>query len=193
LWACGPARLCGPGPSWTILCMSKVELDWKHGRLPRLPGHDYAGGGGYFITINTFQRAPIFGSHAPQGVVLSKCGRIAQEEWLRGQIIRPELVLDVFVVMPDHIHAILFLPGDRRGRRSQFPSTGASNPLYRPPRSLGSLIAGFKSSTARRINLLRVTPSAAVWQSNYHDHIIRTDRELARIREYILRNPLRRR
>jgi putative transposase len=171
--------------------MSKAELDWKHGRLPRLSGHDYRGPGGYFITINTFQRTPLFGGHAPEGIVLSEYGRIAQEEWLRSQVIRPELLLDAFIVMPDHFHAILFLSGERMLRPSDAPSISDTNGLRRLPRSLGSLVAAFKSSTTRRINLMRANPGAPVWQSNYHEHVIRTDRELARIREYIVRNPLR--
>jgi putative transposase len=62
--------------------------------------------------------------------------------------------------------------------------------LRRPPRSLGSLMAGFKSATTRRINALRGSTGRAVWQSNYHEHVIRNERELAG-RTYIQNNPLK--
>jgi hypothetical protein len=62
--------------------------------------------------------------------------------------------------------------------------------LYRPPKSLGSLIAGFKSTATRRLNVQRGTPGIPVWQRNYYEHIIRNDESLNRIREYIINNPL---
>ncbi len=57
--------------------------------------------------------------------------------------------------------------------------------------SLGAIIAGFKSSVTARINRLRGTPGAPVWQRNYYEHIIRSDRALDAIRRYIAYNPLR--
>jgi hypothetical protein len=73
------------------------------------------------------------------------------------------------------------------GRLPRLREGGA---LYRPPRSLGSLVAGFKSSTTRRINILRGSPGKTVWQKNYHEHVIRNDMELAAIGDYIQRTPV---
>ena len=64
-------------------------------------------------------------------------------------------------------------------------------PLRRPPRSLGSFIAGFKSAVTKRINQHRGTPGAPVWQRNYYEYIIRDDRALNAIRRYIAENPMR--
>ena len=61
--------------------------------------------------------------------------------------------------------------------------------LSRPPRSLGSFIAGFKSAATTLVNDHRDTPGAAVWQRNYHDRIIRTERHWRNARDYIRRNP----
>jgi hypothetical protein len=58
------------------------------------------------------------------------------------------------------------------------------------PKSISSLIAGFKSATTKKINIIRNTPQNPVWQRNYYDHIIRNDESLARIREYVQNNPL---
>jgi REP element-mobilizing transposase RayT len=57
------------------------------------------------------------------------------------------------------------------------------------PRSLGSFVAGFKSAATKRINQRRGTPGAAVWQRNYHDRIIRTERHWQAARRYVRRNP----
>ena len=73
------------------------------------------------------------------------------------------------------------------------PTVGAHGraPLHRPPRSLGSFVAGYKSAATKRINVLRRTPGLSVWQRNYYEHVIRNDRDLAHIREYIAANPAR--
>jgi len=64
-----------------------------------------------------------------------------------------------------------------------------SSPPYRPPRSLGSLVAGFKSAATKRINEIRGTLGVPVWQRNYYERVIRDDEELSRIRQYIVDNP----
>jgi REP element-mobilizing transposase RayT len=65
----------------------------------------------------------------------------------------------------------------------------SSAPSGRKPRSLGSLIAGFKGITSKRINDARGTPGDPVWQRNYFERVIRNEGELQRIREYIAINP----
>ncbi len=57
--------------------------------------------------------------------------------------------------------------------------------------SIGAIVGNLKSLTARRINNLRHTPGAAVWQRGYYDRIVRNDRELDAIRQYIQNNPQR--
>lgn len=142
--------------------------------------------------MNAFQRVPLFGEHHRGLIKLSSYGEVVQEEWLRSSILRSEIVLDVFTVMPDHFHAIVFFFTDQ-GRRSIDPvSPEGTRVCRRKPRSLGSLIAGFKASTTKRINLLRCTPGAVVWQNNYHEHVIRNEAELARLRQYVINNPKRR-
>ncbi len=143
--------------------------------------------------MNVFGRLPLFGSIGGQGLVLNKFGVIAEEEWLRCKQLRMEVDLGAFVLMPDHLHGIVMIAPPEV--TSSKPSTEGTKPqgrdVYRRPRSLGALVAGFKSSTTKRINLLRSSPGAAVWQRNYHEHVIRNDKELAAISEYILSNPLR--
>ncbi len=98
-----------------------------------------------------------------------------------------ELFEDEFVVMPNHIHGIVWIV-DPVGATGRSPLQTSHGPA---PRSLGAFIAGFKSAVTRRINALRGTPGAPVWQRNYYEHIIRTDRALEAIRRYIQANPHR--
>ena len=123
-------------------------------------------------------------------MVLNGTGEIVDKEWIRSAEIRREIELDVFVVMPNHFHGIVFLRGDgdsRRGDRPVAPTT-----KHGPqPKSIGALIAGFKSTVTKRINESRQTPGMMVWQRNYYEHILRDDDDLNRIREYIINNPAR--
>lgn len=166
----------------------------------RLQGYDYAAEGAYFVTVVTRDRQPLFGRVVDGEMVLNDFGRIVTDEWERSGAIRAEIELDEYVVMPNHFHAIVNIfesngtgdrpadrtgdrPSDRTGDRPVAPTNGPR------PRSLGALIAGFKSSVTVRINAMRNTPGIPVWQRNYYDHIIRSDREYEEIAAYIANNP----
>ncbi len=197
-WSCGPTRLCGQArPHMSIYQQAQssismsAEFDWKHGRLPRLRGHDYSASATYFITMNVFGRLPLFGAIGEQGMLLNDLGAIAEEEWVRSKQVRLEVDLGAFVLMPDHLHGIVTIAPPPETSTNSEGIKPQTRSLYRCPRSLGALVAGFKLSTTRRINLLRNSPGAAVWQRNYHEHVIRNDKELAATSEYILSNPLR--
>jgi REP element-mobilizing transposase RayT len=169
----------------------------------------------YFVTICTHQRRHLFGEIRKGLMALSPLGCIVADEWRRSQEIRDEIWLDTFVVMPDHMHGIVWMePDDHdedeaprldgRPLPHAMPdaahrivdgrgSCGGDEPgvLHRPPRSLGSFVAGFKSAATLRINRSRGTPGAPVWQRNYHDRIIRSMRHLRAARRYIHDNPAR--
>jgi len=169
-----------------------TEFDWNHGRLPRLRGHDYSSRATYFLTLNVFGRNPLFGAIVGEGILLNEFGAIAEQEWVRCKHLRMEVDLGAFVIMPDHLHGVVaIVPPVQDSSPSSEETKPQVRALYRRPRSLGALVAGFKSSTTRRINLLRSSPRAAVWQRNYHEHVVRNDKELAAITEYILSNPLK--
>ena len=174
-------------------------------RSIRLRGYDYSQPGAYFVTICTHDRQCLFGDVVDGAMVLNPYGKIVWDEWFRTAEIRPyvHLYAQEFVVMPNHIHGIIWIVGDGTetatdsamvvGATGRSPLHGRS-PL--PPRgplphSLGSFIAGFKSAVTKRINEMRGTSGAPVWQRNYYEHIIRNDASLQRIRRYIAENPLR--
>ena len=167
----------------------------------RLRGWDYIQPGAYFVTICTHNRAHLFGQVVDGEMVLNVWGYIVWEEWFRSAEIRAEIELfpNEFVVMPNHIHGIVWivatddLAGYDENVHPMVGATGRSplQPRGPAPRSLGSFIAGFKSTVTKRINTGRGTPGAPVWQRNYYEHIIRNERALNAIRRYIIDNPWR--
>ena len=164
----------------------------QHRRSIRLDGYDYTQPGGYFLTLVAHQRRYLFGEVVDGVVNLSPIGKIVEEEWLRTPAIRPEVTLDDFMIMPDHFHATLFFTEtDQTTDSTVFADQKGTNGLERPPRSLGSLVAGFKAVTTHRINLIRKTPGEPVWLRNYYEHILRDENDLNRVRAYIRANPAR--
>jgi putative transposase len=163
-----------------------------HRRSIRLRNYDYSQTGVYFITLCTQNRECLFGEIivGANGVlpkmILNEYGMIARDEWIKSAAIRFEIELDEFVVMPNHFHGIIVIHG--RGDRPVAPTKHRPGPQ---PKSIGALVAGFKSAVTKRINQIRKTPGIPVWQRNYYDHIIRVENELNCICEYIRYNPMR--
>jgi REP element-mobilizing transposase RayT len=160
-----------------------------HRRSIRLAEYDYAAKGSYFITICTAGRECLLGSMVDGAVTLSAFGEIVQEEWQRSASVRSELALDVFVVMPNHIHGIVMIETTDTNANVGAHGVRPVASLGRARGSIGSMIAGFKSAATRRINDARDTKGARVWQRNYYERIIRNEAEQERIREYIATNP----
>lgn len=171
-------------------------------RIPsaRAPWWDYSWRGRYFITICTAQHACIFGNIRNGQMQPSPVGEIVLREWEQSFQIRAELFCDAFVLMPNHLHAIVRIEYpdpttvvvETHGRASlRAPKHTPTNTgiAHRSPRSISSFVAGFKSSATKRINEFRNTPKIPVWQSRFHDHIIRNEDEYHRIAHYIRTNP----
>ncbi len=150
--------------------------------------HDYASSGAYFLTICTVQKRHLFGDILEGEMVLTEHGQIVLEEWLASAQIRKELELDAFVVMPNHVHGIVWILKEPRtdiGHASVVLGVGATgrSPLRGnvapgpAKKSLGAFVAGFKSAVTKRIDESRGTPGIPVWQRNYFERIVRSDRE----------------
>jgi REP element-mobilizing transposase RayT len=169
----------------------------------RLRGYDYSQSGLYFITICCYQRECLFGEVINSQMILNNSGELVKEEWLKSAEIRKEIELGGFVIMPNHFHGIVIInqeinknignnqnPLGANGRSPLQTIQSSQQQISMKPKSLSSLIAGFKSATTKKINIIRSTPKNPVWQRNYYDHIIRNDQSLERIREYVQNNPL---
>ena len=170
----------------------------------RLPGYDYTQPGGYYVTIVTRGREPVLGAVVAGSVALSIPGVTAQKAWRDLPQHFANVRLDKYVIMPNHVHGIIMImagdrvtPGEmdgfRRGRSVLgealvIPTTDL--PL-RADRGHGlpEIVRAFKSFSARRINTIQNTPGQPCWQRNYYEHIIRSETELQKIRQYIRNNP----
>jgi putative transposase len=151
-----------------------------HRRSIRLQGYDYAQAGAYFLTLCTLGRARLLGRVTRGVVELTDIGRIVAEEWERTPSVRSNVELDAYVVMPDHVHGIIVITQrDEGAARSEATAT-----LRSPERTIGAIVRGFKGAVVRRGGM-------PVWQRNYHEHIIRSEAALDRIRRYIVANPAR--
>ena len=181
----------------------QVESQQQRRKRLRLSGFDYSSEGGYFITIVTHGRIPLFGEITNNEMICSKEGEIARLEWFRTMQVREnvELFADEFMVMPNHIHGIIWLTdGSSVGveRRCDFgvsePSEWYSTPTKnnRPlvlPGSIPAIIRAYKSAVTYAINSVRNTKGRPVWQRNYFEHIIRDEKDYDNIVEYIYQNP----
>ena len=167
--------------------MPRYDPEKHRRRSIRLKGYDYSAPGAYFVTICTHNREPLFGWIVDGEMVLNEYGQIVWKEWFRTAQVRSNVALfeDEFIVMPNHIHGIIWIV---EATRRVAPTDGPRGPLSG---SLGAIIAQYKSIVTKRINAVRGTPGASVWQRNYYEHIIRTERALDAIRRYIAENPLR--
>ncbi|MBE7511262.1 MAG: transposase [Anaerolineales bacterium] len=173
-----------------------------HRRSIRLKHYDYAQNGAYFVTICTHERRCFFGTIRDGEMMVNAWGQIVIEEWEQTAILRPNVALDAFVVMPNHVHGIIVMVDDGRGMMHHAPTDHAPTqpPDHAPPKrefskpiaqSLSTIIGTFKAAVTRRINRLPNASGHSIWQRNYYEHIIRNDDDLIRIREYIETNPSR--
>ncbi len=185
-------------------------------RIPsaRLQTWDYGWNAAYFVTICTINRECYFGEiiehkdamHCVSGEMqLSEIGKIVEQEWLITFEMRPDmnLTMDVFVVMPNHFHAIIVIGKneyntepdnkpepqrrDAMHRVSTATTTNKPKNQFGPQRkNLASIMRGFKSAVTR--DARPINPDFA-WQVRFHDHIIRDNESHRRIQDYIINNP----
>jgi len=189
----------------------------------RMPNWDYSGNGIYFLTIVTQNRVCNLGkivkTHGRASLELSDYGKIVETEFLKSFEIRNELLLDEFIIMPNHLHAIIVLDRpeiDLDGtngshglqvethcraslqQRDRQRDQQSPNSFIRKPKSISSFMAGFKSSVNSKIDdyiddhkldVPKYYRNNYFFQSNYHDHIIRNNAEFERIKNYIINNP----
>ncbi|MBQ1654617.1 MAG: hypothetical protein II575_04060 [Bacteroidales bacterium] len=163
----------------------------------RVDWHKY-NGGEYFVTICTKDRVHYFGEIANGEMQLSAIGQYTHEQFMNVATHYPYAQIPLWIVMPDHIHAIVIIDGNAvvadcndainriatTGTATAGGITGIHNPMI--SKCLGTIIRGTKariSHWAHQNNL------SFGWQSNYHEHIIRDQNEMNRIADYIYENP----
>ncbi|MBF0490228.1 MAG: transposase [Candidatus Omnitrophica bacterium] len=148
---------------------------FKNRHSIRLKNFDYRSQGAYFITICTKDRKNLLGEIKNGEMILNACGEIIRFTWFDLINHNRYVLLDHFVIMPNHIHGIIIM-NNRAG-------------LEPAPTALIEIIRQFKTFSARRINKIQMTPGMTFWQRNYYERVIRNDEELNCIRQYIEENP----
>ncbi len=148
----------------------------------RLQTWDYSQPGAYFVTICTQHRQPFFGQIVDHEMRLSPAGIIVTEEWQRTTELRSRIMLDGWIVMPNHLHGIICIDFD-----PESPDV-IDHTIRWKPDILGSIINQFKGACTRRIR--REVDQSFRWQSRFYEHIIRNDQSLEQIRAYIKDNPI---
>jgi putative transposase len=158
----------------------------------RMKGWNYATPGHYFVTCNTHGSRALFGVIVNGRMVMNEAGRVAEECWRESASIRDGIELDEFVVMPNHVHGIVRLKASADGcgnvRKPQFgkPISGA----------LGTFVGAYKAAVTREVRRRGVLCQRGLmhqarpfWHRNYWDVIVRDERALSNIRQYIRSNP----
>jgi len=153
-------------------------------KLNRMPGFDYSQPGYYFVTICTKDRIEYFGDVKDEEMILNNYGRVVQKQWLWLQKQYQYVKLDKYIIMPNHLHGIIFFDylnnvGTRRALSLQEIKI----------KSLSEIIGAFKTTSSKMIHKMELYEFQ--WQRSFYDHVIRDEDDLARIRQYILDNPLK--
>ena len=167
--------------------------DIHHRKSIRLDGYDYSGAGAYFISVVAQGRLCLFGSVVDGELRLNDAGKMVRRVWDGMPDRFPLINMDEFVVMPNHVHGVIFIhqPAPTTGATSRAPAGGRAPTRGAP--TLGDVVGAFKSVTTveysrgvREMGWQRF--DKRLWQRNYFERVIRNDSELGRTREYIANN-----
>ncbi len=150
-------------------------MELKKRKHPRLKQFDYSSPGAYFVTICTKERKETLSKIcvgrglAPAENELSPWGKIAHGQIIALKTRYPDVSVDTFAIMPNHIHLLLRLSS----------AAGAS-----PRPTIPEIVCTFKSITTRLCRQNGFT-DARLFQNSFHDHIIRDEKDYQKIWEYI--------
>lgn len=131
----------------------------------------------YFVTVCTSDRKPILWNNVrtdiirPQNVPLSHIGRIVEKGILQIDKKYPNVTVEKYCVMGDHIHLILNIHSDEHGRMISAPT-------------LSTVIGSMKRWVSKQIG-------KPIWQKSFYDHVIRNQQDYDEIWNYIENNPLK--
>jgi REP element-mobilizing transposase RayT len=179
----------------------------KRSVLGRLKNYNYSNPGVYFVTLCTNKKGNILGEVVNGIVNLNEYGLIARKFWLEIPEHYNNVEIDAFVVMPDHVHGIIVIlekepPSDcgegasssrlRPCKEEPFPfrapSLQSDGGQKRNYGLLSKVIKSYKEAVVKEIRRSYKDYDFG-WLHSYHDHIIRNNSYIGRIRKYIFDNP----
>jgi REP element-mobilizing transposase RayT len=172
-----------------------------HRQSIRLRGFDYSSSGAYFVTLCSEERECLFGGVCDGEMVLNDAGKIIKRTWKTLEIKFPEIIQGEFVIMPNHFHgiicitdtvgALLAAPAFDVQKCNNDAAIAENKGAASSAPTLGKIMRIFKSISAIEVNRILDRKGQPLWQRNYYDRIIRDEKELAAISEYIALNPIR--
>jgi len=171
-------------------CGISYNPDIHHRKSLRLRHYDYSQAGAYFLTICSHYRTCLFGQISHGSMYPNDAGRMVYEAWSELARRYPYVELDAFVVMPNHVHGIMFLDPDS-DLAGPHAGSGDAVPERYP---FGAIVGAFKSiATVAYIEGVHEHgwPNfpGRLWQRNFYERVLRDERTLDRAREYIANNP----
>jgi len=158
----------------------------------RLKDYDYSQPGAYFITICTYKRFNFFGDVKDDAMILSAEGLIANSEIKKISSHYENVEIGEYIVMPNHVHLVIYiydLMNFNRTEEKEIKKTGvrkAVKPVKNP--RLQDIVGSYKSAVTRETGKTDKT-SSFKWQRYFNDHVIRNDKALENISDYIRYNP----
>jgi putative transposase len=185
-----------------------ITVNPRNRRSVRWKRYDYTSAGFYYVTLCAEGRQCIFGEIRDGAVVLNEVGHLVRSCWEEIPAHFSRVELDAWILMPNHLHGLLRLHPKDVGAQHAAPSvapdppprfvnSGAFRPRLAPPRvkvepsSLSAIVRSFKSASSLAVNRMRELAGVSIWQRNLHEHVVRDNVELERIRSYIKDNPSR--
>jgi putative transposase len=176
---------------------NRYNPDIHHRSSRRLKGYDYSQAGAYFITVCTCNRGCLLGEIADRAMRLNDAGRMMQDVWDDIPTHYAGIDTDAFIIMPNHIHAVVVIVGATPCGRPDSNNEGQAQgpaPMGNKTLSLADVVHRFKTMTTKRYtNGVKQNGWPAfpgrLWQRNYYEHVIRDEDDLNRIRQYVMDNP----
>lgn len=180
-------------------------------KATRIPEYNYSSNGAYFITICTINKKYLFGKIENNTIFLNEFGKIAQQCW--GEIPNhfDNVIVNEYCIMPNHIHGIIIVGCNDRCTDNDYHSQW-NNHVYRnnysqrdnhvqrdndrcPLRArnmelVPKIISQYKSSITRTIQK-NINKNITIWQRSFYEHIVRNEKDMFRIQEYIMLNPIK--
>ena len=142
----------------------------------RLQNYDYSQNGMYFVTICTKNREEFFGEIVDGKMIFNEIGKIVKEEWSQTPIIRQDIILDEWTIMPNHLHGIIEIKNEltrddiltcRDALQCVSTDVNQYKNKFGPQRNnLSSIIRGFKGATTKRCHMCNLN---FTWQSRFYD------------------------
>ncbi|MBQ8551815.1 MAG: transposase [Clostridia bacterium] len=153
-------------------------MELPNRKSTRLKHYDYSKAGAYFITICTQNRLNLLSTIVGEGSplpCLTDSGKIVDDLIHKIQTNYPEMSVDYYVIMPNHIHLLIRIS-------RHINSTEHSEKLY-------AAMGWFKYMATKAINQIANTPGCKIFQRSFHDHIVRNEQDYYAIAQYIINNP----